>query len=61
MEEEFLAALNDIPGEVTIVLVSHRRTTIREADKILYIEEGHIVKQGNFDEVESYLDYRGFI
>jgi len=35
----------------TRVVIAHRLSTIREADKILVIDNGQLVQQGNFDEL----------
>jgi len=35
----------------TSFVIAHRLSTIRDADLILVMEEGHIVEQGNHDEL----------
>ena len=35
----------------TIILVAHRLSTIKNADKIFFIENGQITDEGNFDEL----------
>lgn len=42
-------ALNAL--DVTRVVVAHRLTTIREADRILVIDAGRVVQTGNYDEL----------
>ena len=32
-------------------MIAHRLSTIRDADRILYMEHGDIVEQGNHDEL----------
>ncbi len=32
-------------------MIAHRLSTIRDADIILVMEDGHIVEQGNHDEL----------
>lgn len=45
--------INSLRGETTIVVIAHRLETIRNADKVVWIEGGHIKKSGNYDEVFS--------
>jgi ATP-binding cassette subfamily B protein len=35
----------------TAILISHRLSTVRMADSILFLEAGRIVEQGNHDEL----------
>ena len=45
--------INSLRGETTIVVIAHRLETVRNADKVVWIEGGHIKKSGNYDEVFS--------
>ncbi|MBZ0270238.1 ATP-binding cassette domain-containing protein, partial [bacterium] len=47
-EEEVLSA---IPADRTVLLVSHRLSTIRRADRVLYLDEGRIREDGTYDEL----------
>lgn len=37
--------------KVTRIVVAHRLSTIRHADRILVLDEGHIAESGSFDEL----------
>jgi len=54
-ESEFAIsqALKALKGEFTVVIIAHRLSTIREADMVVYLENGKIVAQGTFSEVRS--------
>lgn len=44
-------SINDLHGYYTIIVVAHRLSTIRKADKICLLENGKIEAIGNFEEV----------
>lgn len=50
-EAEVSAAINALRGDVTIVSVAHRLSTIRENDQICFMREGTVVANGTFDEL----------
>lgn len=52
-ELDLSEAIQNLRGNATIVLVAHRLSTVRNADKVIYIKKGSIVAQGNFNEVRS--------
>lgn len=43
--------LGELETDVTTVIVAHRLSTIRNADLVLYIENGLVQSQGTFEEV----------
>lgn len=45
--------INGLRGKVTIVVIAHRLETIKNADQILFIENGVIKKRGNYEQVFS--------
>lgn len=44
-------SINDLHGYYTIIVVAHRLSTIKEADKICLLENGKIEAVGSFEEV----------
>jgi len=50
-EEEILHRLTGVMRERTSVIVSHRISTVRDADQILVLDRGRIVERGTHDEL----------
>lgn len=50
-ENRIKTAIHDLRGEVTQVIIAHRLTTIEDADKIIYMEEGEVTAEGTKDEL----------
>ena len=47
------AALEARFGKASIILISHRITTLSKADKIIVLDKGKIVQEGTHDELKS--------
>lgn len=52
-ELEVSEAINNLKGKVTVVMIAHRLSTVRNADKVVYMEDGFIKSVGKFDEVRE--------
>jgi ATP-binding cassette subfamily B protein len=50
-EERILLALADVMKERTTILVSHRVSTIRHADRIFVLERGRLAEEGTHDKL----------
>jgi ATP-binding cassette subfamily B protein len=50
-EEEILHRLRDVMRRRTSIIVSHRVSTVRDADQILVLVEGRIAERGTHDEL----------
>jgi ATP-binding cassette subfamily B protein len=50
-EEEILGRLRRVMRARTSILVSHRISTVREADQILVLEGGRVVERGTHDDL----------
>src|SRR4051794_9734365 len=50
-EEEILSRLRGVMRQRTSILVSHRISTVRDADQILVLENGRVAERGSHDEL----------
>jgi ATP-binding cassette subfamily B protein len=50
-EERILNHLADVMRGRTVILISHRVSTVRQADRIVVLEKGSIVEQGTHTEL----------
>lgn len=50
-EEAVKAALENIRGGKTVIMVAHRLSTIKNADQILVMNKGKVVQSGSHDEL----------
>ena len=46
-------AIQNLKGEVTVVIIAHRLSTVRKADHVYYLEDGKIKAFGSFEEVRK--------
>jgi ATP-binding cassette subfamily C protein len=51
-------AIEELHGELTIVIIAHRLSTIRHADRIVVLERGRVVESGRWEELGADVDGR---
>ncbi len=52
-EESISSDIQKLKGSTTVILIAHRLSTVRDADLVLYMDEGEIVARGTFEEVRD--------
>lgn len=52
-EANISKAIHSLRGEVTVVLIAHRLSTVKDADLVIYLENGELVASGTFSEVRE--------
>lgn len=50
-ESDVAEAIRELRGDVTVIAVAHRLSTIRDSDQVVFMQDGTIGAQGTFDEV----------
>ncbi|HOJ77956.1 MAG TPA: ABC transporter ATP-binding protein [Bacillota bacterium] len=50
-EAKIQQAIQELAGSRTIIVIAHRLSTVKRADKILVLKEGRIVESGNHQEL----------
>ena len=50
-EEQILGELRQVMRDRTAILISHRVSTVKDADEIVVLEDGRIVERGTHDEL----------
>jgi ABC-type multidrug transport system fused ATPase/permease subunit len=46
-------AIAELKGNVTVFIIAHRLSTVRDANQVIYIEDGEILSSGSFDAVRK--------
>ena len=62
-EDRLQAAIESLTRDKTIIMIAHRLKTVRNADQILVLDQGHIVQRGTHEELMKqhglYADFIG--
>ncbi len=51
-EAQVQAAIEEVQQDRTVLIIAHRFSTIRRAHKIVVMDQGRVVEQGSWDELE---------
>ena len=54
-ESQVMDTINQLRNYATVVIVAHRLSTVKNADCILYVENGQIIGTGNFMDLQKNL------
>jgi ABC-type multidrug transport system fused ATPase/permease subunit len=52
-EAEVMAAIQQLPGDKTVVIIAHRLSTVRHCDKILVLERGCLAGAGTWEDLAT--------
>lgn len=51
-EQAVMDAVHNLEGEVTIILIAHRLSTVRECDRIFLLDHGRLIGEGTYNELK---------
>lgn len=52
-EHEIAATIDALQGEITVIVVAHRLSTVKNADEILFFSRGRLTGRGSMDELRN--------
>jgi ATP-binding cassette, subfamily B, bacterial PglK len=52
-ESAISQAVQDLRGSVTVIMIAHRLSTVRNADSVIYMDKGKVISVGTFEEVRT--------
>jgi ABC-type bacteriocin/lantibiotic exporter with double-glycine peptidase domain len=52
-EDDITKTLLELKQEITLITIAHRLSTVRNADRVFYLEKGRIKAEGTFEEVRK--------
>jgi ABC-type multidrug transport system fused ATPase/permease subunit len=52
-EDDITNTLRELKKKITLITIAHRLSTVREADRVFYLNNGRIEAVGTFEEVRS--------
>lgn len=50
-EQIVMEAVHNIRNDITVIIIAHRLSTVKECDNIFFLEKGQLKGQGNFEEL----------
>ena len=52
-EANISGAISEMRGRVTVIMIAHRLSTVKSADKVIYLDNGRILAEGTFEQVRA--------
>jgi ATP-binding cassette subfamily B protein len=48
-----MESIKNLGSHYTVLMIAHRLSTVRRSDKVIYMDNGAIIAQGNFESIRS--------
>lgn len=52
-EHKITQTINRLAQEITVVIVAHRLSTVKNVDQLIYLSQGEVVARGSFQQVQE--------
>jgi len=52
-EQHIQDSIDALKGEVTVVIIAHRLSTVKNADRVYVLEEGRVIEEGPYHELRA--------
>jgi ABC-type multidrug transport system fused ATPase/permease subunit len=52
-EADVSSAVQAMHGSVTVIMIAHRLSTVRNVDRVIYLSEGKLIAEGSFESVRK--------
>ena len=52
-EADISDAIQNLRGSVTVLMIAHRLSTVRKADRVIYMAKGQVITEGSFADVRQ--------
>jgi ABC-type multidrug transport system fused ATPase/permease subunit len=50
-EQQIQDSIDALKGKVTVVIIAHRLSTVKNADRVYVLDEGRVIEQGSYEEL----------
>ncbi len=50
-EQHIQNSIDALKGEVTVIIIAHRLSTVKSADRVCVLEGGHVIEEGSYHEL----------
>ena len=56
-EKDVMDAVHNMGKDLTVIMIAHRLSTVKECDRIVVLEKGEVKHEGTFQELTKINDY----